>query len=443
MLNVYGEKMENKFNVIVVGGGPAGVAAAVAAARHGQKVLLLERDNALGGAIHNMLVLPFMRYYDIKDGKRFYIVKGIFGEICDRYLALKKELEGEDADYNKKPVTHFNDEYMKIVFAQIAKEAGVQVLYHALFLSAECENNQISKITAVVKGTQMTFSADAYIDCSGDAEVAFKAGFPTRLGRPSDNMCQPMTLCFRMGNVDMDVFRACDYKNRLYEEAKARGEIDNPREDLLWFRTVHEGIAHFNTTRIIKKNPVDPIELSEAEEEGRKQTLQMFRFLRKYAPGCEKATLISTAAHIGVRESRMIDGEYILTGEDVVSCTKFDDGIAACNYDVDIHSPDGAGTSHHYFKQGTYYTIPYRCLVPKDSKNLLVAGRCISSTHEAQASYRVIPFVAALGEAAGVAAAIAIQDKVAVKDADTEKILSALRADGAFVEKEIPEGEYV
>ena len=141
----------------------------------------------------------------------------------------------------------------------------------------------------------------------------------------------------------------------------------------------------------------------------------------------------------------MIDGEYTLTQEDLLACRKFDDGIAACNYDIDIHNPEGSGTTHYYFKPYTYYTIPYRCLVPRGSVNLLVAGRCISSTHEAQASYRVMPYAATLGEAAGVAAAVARKAGTAVKDAPVPQILAQLRAQGAFIEKEldieIPQGQ--
>jgi hypothetical protein len=247
-----------------------------------------------------------------------------------------------------------------------------------------------------------------------------------------------MTLCFRVGDIDVPTFiKNLPLIQKLYAEAKTRGEITNPRENVLIFHTFSPNVIHFNTTRIVKHNPVDPFEISRAEEAVREQVYEMFKFLRNYAPGCEKATLLSTAAHIGVRESRMIDGEYVLTKEDLLANRKFEDGIAACNYDIDIHNPEGSGTSHYFFPDWQYYTIPYRSLVPKNSDNLLVAGRCISSDHDAQASYRVMPFVAALGHAAGVAAAVAIQNGTTVKDADVAEIQSTLRAQNAFIESEI------
>ncbi len=432
-----------RYNVIVIGGGPAGTAAAISAARLGQKVLLVESGNALGGAMHNMLVLPFMEYYTpIRNcQKPFELARGIFSEIVEKNIEMMRDLEGNDAYFARKPMSYYNEEYMKIILSRMVREAGADILFHARFLSAETDGNKITSIQVHARGEVLTLEADTYIDCTGDAEVAYRAGFPTRLGREGDSLCQPMTLCFRLAGVDKQVFFNHDnikLMQQLYREAKLRGEISNPREDVLFFNTAHPNIIHLNTTRVVMHNPTDPIEMSEAEEIVREQVYEMFRFMRKYVPGCEHATLLSTASQIGVRESRMIEGEYTLTQEDLLACRKFDDGIAACNYDIDIHNPEGSGTTHYFFKDYTYYTIPYRCLVPKDSANLLVAGRCISSTHEAQASYRVIPYVTVLGEAAGVAAAIALRNGTTVKNADVAAIRAQLRAQGAFIEKEIP-----
>ena len=159
---------------------------------------------------------------------------------------------------------------------------------------------------------------------------------------------------------------------------------------------------------------------------------EMYTFLKENIKGFEDCVLMSSAPAIGVRESRMIDGEYTLKVEDLTSFTKFEDGIAACNYDIDIHSPDGSGTSHWYFPDGEYYTIPYRCLIPKDSQNLLTAGRCISSTHEAQASFRIMPVCATLGEAAGLAIGLAVKNNQNVKDVDTDVLRAKLKENGAF-----------
>ena len=155
--------------------------------------------------------------------------------------------------------------------------------------------------------------------------------------------------------------------------------------------------------------------------------------MKKHADGLEDSFLMMTAAEIGVRESRMIIGEYVLTEADCRAFTKFYDGIAACNYDIDIHNPEGSGTSHYYFGAGEWYQIPYRCLLPKKCDNLLVAGRCISSTHEAQASYRVMPIVTTLGQAAGIAAALAIKAGVAMRDVDVKALQGIIEKDGGFI----------
>ena len=174
--------------------------------------------------------------------------------------------------------------------------------------------------------------------------------------------------------------------------------------------------------------------LTKAEIMAREQVFEMMSFLRENFEAFKNCTLLSTGMQIGVRESRMIVGEHTLNQEEMLAYTKFEDGIAACNYDIDIHSPDGSGTSHYYFPSGKYYTIPYGCLVPKDSENLLVAGRCISTTHEAQASIRIMPTVCTIGEAAGVAAAVACEDKTAVKSVDVQKVRAILRENGAVID---------
>ena len=197
------------------------------------------------------------------------------------------------------------------------------------------------------------------------------------------------------------------------------------------FHTTFDDIVHFNSTRIIKLDPTDAADFTKAEIEAREQVVELVKFMRETIKGFENAKLLSTAMEIGVRESRMIDGEYILTGSDLRDLKRFDDSIALGNYDIDIHNPSGSGTSHYYFKAGEYYTIPYRSLIPKDSKNLLVAGRCISTDHEAQASIRIMPIVTCIGEAAGTAAAVAFKSSCDVKAADTNEIRGLLKANGA------------
>jgi hypothetical protein len=243
-----------------------------------------------------------------------------------------------------------------------------------------------------------------------------------------------MTLCFRLVNVDLEAFpKVRPTINPLYQSLQKQGLIKNIREDVLIFYTMADGMLHFNSTRVVKKSPVDAFAVTEAEIMAREQAYELYNFLRERIDGFQNSRLIMTAPQIGVRESRMIDGEYLLTGEDLVACRKFEDSIATGNYDIDIHNPEGSGTSHYYFPDGEYYTIPYRSLVPKNSQNLLVAGRCISVDHEAQASIRIMPIVCCLGEAAGAAVSVAKKRQCALNRMDTQEVQKILRDNGAVI----------
>ena len=244
-----------------------------------------------------------------------------------------------------------------------------------------------------------------------------------------------MTLCFRLANVDVEGYQSMKAEiNELYSKFQAEGKITNPRENVLLFMTMHDGIIHFNTTRVVKHDPTDAEDVTRAEIMAREQVFEMIAFLRENFEAFRDCVLLSTGMQIGARESRMIVGEYTLTQEDLLACTRFADSVAVCNYDIDIHSPDGSGTSHYYFPDGQYYTIPYRVMIPKGADNLLVTGRCVSATHEAQASLRIMPTVATLGEAAGIAAAISCESGKSVREIDVEQLRKTLRDVGARIE---------
>ena len=412
-----------KYDVIVLGGGFAGIAAAIASAREGAKTLLVEKGNALGGAAVNCLVNPFMPYSTKINGVVTELSQGIFSEINHR-------LEKKNAIVNR----HFLEEELKFVLNEMVIESGVELLFHAYLYAASKENGKIKSISAATKCGPVELEANTFVDASGDAQLAYLAGCPTVLGREPDHLCQPMTLCFRVGNVDREKFLAGRPAFQMaYAEAKKAGTIKNPREDVLVFKFVVPNVLHFNTTRIVKKNPTDPFDVTEAEIEARRQVEEIYEWLKQNAEGLENSFLMSTASEIGVRESRMIVGDYVLTEDDCRAFTKFEDGIAACNYDIDIHNPEGSGTSHYYFPEGEFYTIPYRSLIPKKAENLLVAGRCISSDHGAQASYRIMPVVCCLGEAAGEAIALAVKAGCTVRAVDVPTLQKNLKQNGAFI----------
>ena len=421
-----------KFDIIVAGGGFAGVAAAISAGRLGKKVLLFDKSNCLGGSACNALVFPFMPYSTVIDGKRHRLSSGLFKEIQDRMDEIRILLD-EKAHIEGK--SSFSEEHLKLVLNRMTSEAGVELLYHAHLCGVETSDGKINKVSVSAKSGIIDLYADMFIDATGDAELAYLSGCPYRLGRESDNLCQPMTLCFRVANVDMPKFIEEKPKiNELYKKLKGEGKIRNPREDVLVFTNlVQQNILHFNTTRVVKLDPTNPFDVTKAEIEAREQVFEIYLLIKNNFECFKNAQLLMTASEIGVRESRMIDGIHVLTGKELVDCTKFEDSIACGNYDIDIHSPDGSGTSHYYFKDGEYYEIPYRSLVPQKIDNLLVAGRCISADHEAQASVRIMPIVCCLGEAAGVGAAVAHNDGKSAKDADIAKIQKILTENGAVI----------
>jgi len=390
---------KKEYGLIVAGGGLTGVAAAVAAAREGISVLLIEQDGSLGGAMSNSFVYPFMRYkYRTSEGKMEMLNAGIFREMLKRHTDL-----GGDSERGWQP------EIFKIMLDKLVIDAGVDVLFHTKLIDVVMQGRNIKAVKAAGKDGILTINAQFFIDATGDGELMAMAGCAYRLGRESDSLCQPMTTCFRLSNVDMEKYHEeIAGLQELYKQKQAEGIISNPRENLLIFHNLGKGILHFNTTRIVRHNPVDPTELSHAEMESRKQILEIYDFLRTNSQAFRNSSLISIAQSIGVRESRKLCGAYTLTSNDIKSFIIFDDSIALGNYNIDIHNPDGTGTYIHRIPDDVYYSIPYRSLLPNETDNLLVAGRCISATHEAHSAIRIMPICTCMGEAAGIAAAEAL-----------------------------------
>ena len=415
--------MKKRYDLAVVGGGFSGCAAAISAARCGLRVLLAEQGNSLGGSAVNCLVNPFMPYWTQKDGKKLVLSEGLFAEICGEMKKISPlAIDG---------IT-FNEEYLKIVLNRMTTEAGVELLFHSMLTGASAEKGRVTSIELRNKSGRLDIYADYFVDATGDADLSVLAGFPVRKGRKGDGLCQPMTLCFRIADVDCEAYaREYSQINERYQKFRKEGKIRNPREDILTFRMLVGGVVHFNSTRIVKRDPTDAFDLTRAELEAREQLFELYTFLRDNTEAFRNSTLLTSASSIGVRESRMIDGEYLLTGKELVDCVKFEDSIALGNYDIDIHNPEGTGTSHYYFPEGQYYTIPYRALIPKNSENLLVAGRCISVDHEAQASIRIMPTVCCLGEAAGCAAGLAASAGCSVRDVDVDRLHGLLARNNA------------
>ncbi len=427
------------WDVIVVGGGPGGVPAAVASARNGARTLLIESYGFLGGMATTALVLPYMKY----SAGGEIIVRGLFEEFLDlmeQHGAVKRFLPSEETmiRLNTFPTdledrAHFDDEPMKHLLDRFVLDAGAELLLHTRAVGVLREGGSIRTVRVFHKGGVEDLSADVFVDSTGDGDIAAWAGCRVEIGREPDNACQPMTMSFRMANVDISRIPDGAEINRLFDAAKKRKEINNPRENILKFFAVQPDVMHFNSTRVIGKSPLDGWSMTEAEIEGRRQVDELVRFLKKYVAGFEKAYLMKTGAQIGVRESRRIMGRYVLNADDVIEGRKFDDGIACGSYAIDIHNPSGTGTKMVYLAEGIYYHIPYRTLVPDGVDNLIIAGRCISSTHEAHSSMRVMPTVWGIGQAGGTAAALCIKRNVKPSAVDAAELRALLKKQKAWL----------
>ena len=316
-------------------------------------------------------------------------------------------------------VVPFDPEVFKLVAMDLLDEAGVHFLFHA-YASDVIRDQGVQGVVFETKSGPVVIRARVVIDCTGDGDVAARAGACYEIGREDDRLVQPMTLMFRITEFDRAAFDAYVKQHPdqwrgvhglwdLIQQASVDGRLRLPREDMLFFATPHEREISVNSTRVTKVLGTDVWDLSYAEWESRRQMRQIAAFLRRYVPGFEKAYVVQSGVTIGVGEARRILGDYQLTVDDVLQARKFPDVIARSTYPVDIHNPEGTGTALRRLPPGEAYDIPLRCLLPKEVEGLIVAGRCISGTHEAHSSYRVMPVSMATGQAAGVCAALAVR----------------------------------
>ena len=440
-------------DVLVIGGGSAGVAAATAAARAGARTVLVERYGFLGGTSTAGLVGPFMTSYSADASER--IVGGIFQEVVERMVAIGGAVDPASTragsahasfiEYGHAHVTPFHPEALKLAVLGVVSEGGVDIRFHTSFVDVIKSESGVGGAIVLDKAGLRALLAKVVIDASADGDVAARAGAECVLGR-DDGKMMPATMFFRIGGVDdarleawMDEHRRIHPGERLFEclvqQAKRDGRWPIPREYVNMYREPRPGEYRVNTTRLHDIDGTNPADLSRAEVEGRRQVMAIMRFLREYCPGCAQVVLLETAAQAGIRETRHVLGEYVLSGDDVLRGAKFSDAIARCAYPIDIHDPTGTRGSLRGPQDAgqNWYEIPYRCLVPRRLEQLLVAGRCISATHEGAASARVIPACYATGQAAGVAAAIAAATNTSPRGVPADRLRKQLRAAGAIV----------
>lgn len=441
--------------VLVVGSGAAGLNAAIASARNGAETLLVEYQGFLGGISST---LPWLGFHDQQYRQ---IIKGLPLEIATRL-----QQAGAAADFELDPkcgsAFSLDNHYFKCLAMEMVKEAGVNLMMHTQVVDTLREGDRITGVVVEHKSGRQVILADIIIDCSGDGDVAARGGAAWEKGRTGDGLVQAPTLVFRLGGIDREGFiRGCKDPNIMYrewlkpypelwdkmmkriddmnvivcggfaglvEQARQAGDHDVPQSRVVGVKLHRADQFQVVMTRILGLDPTNVESLTDAYTAVYEQIPQLIRFFQRWMPGCENAYLVDIAPMLGIRESRRIMGDYVLTAEDVTSGAEFEDGVALGGYHIDIHRPSGTWVESKNVKT---YDIPYRSLVARDVEGLMMAGKCLSATHEGVASTRVIPICMAQGQAVGTAAAMAIQQGVTPREVRASDLRNMLIDQGA------------
>lgn len=455
-------------DVVVAGGGPAGVSAAIAAARCGARTLLIERHGCLGGMMTMGLVMPL----DARCSRSGQPFGGILEELVTRIAELTRSYCGGEG---KKHHLYSSPHVAKYVLLDTLLESGAEVLLHCTLVDVLRNGNSIEQLVVQTKSGLGGIVGRTFIDATGDGDLLACAGANFVTGSEPGVMAsldqtglnkvheesttygdydrtgvmQPVSIMFTMGGVDTDAAKPLVNKKLTYADlgitreefrelpyANTPGFMENgedlplPQGRVLFFQNRRPGEVTINMTRVTGVNGADGLELSDGEVTGQRQAFYVLDFLKRFVPGFRNAYLLETASALGVRETRRLLGRYVLTGTDAITCTPFDDVIAHGSYIIDIHDPQGGRKAIGGQIQGDCYDIPYRCLLPVDMTNLLAAGRCISTDHVAHSTTRIQGTCMLTGQAAGTAAALALENQCPPSDLPVAILQERLASDG-------------
>lgn len=429
-------ELKPKYDIIVAGAGIAGISAAVKAAQLGASVLLIEHYGFAGGMSTAGMVSPFMKH-KVNDE---ILVRGIFEDIENEMINRKGMIDNG-----------FYASSFRASAFELLKNANSTILLNAQINEVIRIGNSIKSIKVIANEEELTIDADIFIDTTGDAQLVYLGNFAWVKGDEKTGKLQALTLFFRMAGIDVrsvaeyakqhkeDFFDWMEYDfdfDKIISIAgffsfvkRANAEKRLPEEiQYIFFTTLPDsGEGSFNTSNILGIDGSTSEDLTKAELIGRNQVYQIVKLLQEEIPGFEKAILLETAVQVGVRETRRAIGDYIVTGDDIKFAHKFDDAIARGCYGIDIHGQKDEQSRMEHLPEGDYYEIPIRALIVKDADNLLVAGRCISSTREGHSALRIQPTSAATGEACGALAALAVKHKKQIRDInfkDVQKLIT-------------------
>ncbi|MEK3714213.1 MULTISPECIES: FAD-dependent oxidoreductase [unclassified Paenibacillus] len=429
--------VSREVDVLVAGGGPAGVAAAIAAARSGARTLLIEQRGFLGGMGTVALVPAFCPY---SDGEKA-VVRGIGLELLERMKAgCEPEFrERFEAELDWVPI---DPEVLKRVYDEAATESGAEVLLHTVASQTVLDETgrSIEGVVIVNKSGRSLVRARTVIDTTGDADLAALAGAPFHKGGESGEL-QAATMCYLLANVDRQRFE--EYRNesgdtdqihQAVQQAQVDGKLPQGRDSVSGLAWIADYLVGVNFGHVFGIDGSRAEDLTRGAIEGRQLVHRQLEFFRAYVPGFEQAHLVSTGEQIGIRETRRIVGDYVLTQEDFMNMASFPDDIARNSYFIDIHMARSSGAMHiHHLPPGKSHGVPYRCMLPVGLDNVWVAGRAASSDRVVQGSLRVMPNCFAMGQAAGMAAAMAAEAEGQSRKVDLAKLQNGLVQQGAWL----------